>query len=134
MKAFNIKLLEDDEGELFGSSSSPGFLDCLGQVVFCLIEEKQVIFAYVNNLFQAASVVWGLRQLQVAAVSVGKRLYSSMKSWRSGSGEIGWFCVGTFIACVCALDVGLASWCVAFGPQIMRGLRKLRPRVELHFL
>ena len=37
-----------------------------------------------------------------------------------------------FIARVCALCGGLASWCVAFGPKLM-GLRKLRPQVELQF-
>ena len=28
--------------------------------------------------------------------------------------------------------IGLASWCVAVGPENVKGLRKLRPRVELH--
>ena len=41
---------------------------------------------------------------------------------------------GKLIGCGRVFAVGLASWCVAFGPRDLKGLRKLRPRVELHLL
>ena len=40
------------------------------------------------------------------------------------------FLLEILIASNTHVNVGLASWCVAFGPKLL-GLRKLRPRVEL---
>jgi len=48
----------------------------------------------------------------------------------AGCGKLLFF-VGMFIGCGCVSCFGLASWCVAFGPRFVKGLRKLRPRVEL---